>query len=102
MDGGMKEADEGALYTHREEGHPPDPCLSLPSGNRKGPISSATLFRDKEFRRLARMRDSHTSSGGSIPTAILPTMYSVWTTGPQIHCSPHPVAQQPPKCLSAK
>lgn len=53
MDGGMKEADEGALYTHREEGHPPDPCLSLPSGNRKGPISSATLFRDKEFRRLA-------------------------------------------------
>ena len=59
------------LPAHREEGQSLDPCLPLPSLDRKEPVFSARLFLDEEFRRLARRTDSHTDSAGSNPAAIL-------------------------------
>lgn len=47
---------------------------------------------DKEFRRLARRTDSHTSNGGSNPATILPILHSVWIAGLEICCRPHPGA----------
>lgn len=75
MDGWMEEAELAhgdVLHAHMEEGQSLDPCPPLPSLDRKEPVFSAMLFLDEEFRTLARRTDSHTDSGGSNPTAILP------------------------------